>query len=357
MTEKKALNEFISLLPMAAIIMDKKGTIIYANHTFREKFKLSKLSKSNKFYLQNFLNFDITNIFNKLLKSATSVSTYDYKFVDLDENEITADLHFNTIQEKKILMILQEKDNFKTYLTQASKKFSDTFMSSLSNNLGKNISSPITNIIGAIDIINLDKSNNINNELLNILHEESNKIKDYLININQFNVNMSLDMEKANIHQCLNEVLENLTNKSLVKDMILTNYDPSIPEVFFNKKHLIKCFDNILINAIECKRNNKIEIITRIYHDIFIKSDELQKVLKLPIHIKIIDEGPGIEEDIEKFMFYPFITSKINSEGLGLTYVNSVVSKYGGYLKYERERGKSALNIFLPMVKERSAKY
>ena len=34
-----------------------------------------------------------------------------------------------------------------------------------------------------------------------------------------------------------------------------------------------------------------------------------------------------------------------------------VVSKYGGYLKYERERGKSALNIFLPMVKERSANY
>ena len=43
-------------------------------------------------------------------------------------------------------------------------------------------------------------------------------------------------MEKANIHQCLNEVLENLTNKSLVKGMILTNYDPSIPEVFFNKE-------------------------------------------------------------------------------------------------------------------------
>lgn len=357
MTEKKALNEFISLLPMAAIIMDKKGSIIYANHTFREKFKLSKLSKSNKIYLQNFLNFDITNIIDKLLLSATSVSTYDYKFIDLDENEITADLHFNTIQEKKILMTLQEKDNFKTYLTQASKKFSDTFMNSLSNNLGKNISAPITNIIGAIDIINLDKNNNINNELLNILYEESNKIKDYLTNINQFNVNMSLDIEKANIHQCLNEALENLTNKFLVKDIVLTNYDPSIPEVFFNKKHLIKCFNNILTNALECKRNNHIEIITRINHDIFIKSDELQKVLKLPVHIKIIDEGPGIEEDIEKFMFYPFITSKINSEGLGLTYVNSVVSKYGGFLKYERERNKSALNIFLPLVKERSANY
>jgi two-component system, NtrC family, nitrogen regulation sensor histidine kinase GlnL len=357
MTEKKALNEFISLLPMAAIIMDKKGAIIFANHIFRDKFKLSKLSKSNKIYLQNFFNFDITNIFNKLLGTNTSVSTYDYKFIDLDENEITADLHFNTIQEHKILMILQEKDNFKTYLTQASKTFSDTFMNSLSNNLGKNISSPITNIIGAIDIVNLDKSSNIQNELINIILEESNKIKDYLININQFNVNMSLDIEKANIHQCLNEALESLTTKFLVKEVVSTNYDPSIPEVVFNKKHLIKCFNNILINALECKRNNHIEIITRINHNVFIKSEELQKVLKLPIHIKIIDAGPGIDEDIEKFMFYPFITSKNNSEGLGLTYVNSVVSKYGGYLKYEREKGRSALNMFLPLVKKRSVNY
>ena len=67
--------------------------------------------------------------------------------------------------------------------------------------------------------------------------------------------------------------------------------------------------------------------------------------------------GPGIDEDIEKFMFYPFITSKVNSEGLGLTYVNSVVSKYGGYFKYEREKGRSTLNMFLPLVKNRSVNY
>ena len=353
MTEKKALNQFISLLPMAAIIIDNKGAIIYANHIFREKFKLSKLSKVNRIYLQNFFNFDITNIFKRLIESDTSVSTYDYKFIDLDENEITADLHFNTIYEKKVLMILQEKDNFKTYLTQASKIFGDTFMSSLSNSVGKNISSPITNILGALEVIKNEINNPLHEEILNIILDESNKIKDYIININNFNVNISLDIEKTNVHQCLNEAIESLSENFLINKKVSIDYDPSIPEVTFNKKHLIKCFTCILINALECKRNNHIQIITRINHDIFIKSDELQKVLKLPVHIKIIDDGPGVDEDIEKFMFYPFITKKINSEGLGLTYVNSAVSKYGGHLKYERNKGKSAFNIFLPLVKDR----
>ena len=162
-----------------------------------------------------------------------------------------------------------------------------------------------------------------------------------------------MDIEKTNVHQCLNEAIESLSENFLINKKVSIDYDPSIPEVTFNKKHLIKCFTCILINALECKRNNHIQIITRINHDIFIKSDELQKVLKLPVHIKIIDDGPGVDEDIEKFMFYPFITKKINSEGLGLTYVNSAVSKYGGHLKYERNKGKSAFNIFLPLVKER----
>ena len=52
-----------------------------------------------------------------------------------------------------------------------------------------------------------------------------------------------------------------------------------------------------------------------------------------------------LEENIEKFMFYPFITSKVNSEGLGLTFVNSILSSYGGHLKYEREKNLSIMKL------------
>ena len=53
----------------------------------------------------------------------------------------------------------------------------------------------------------------------------------------------------------------------------------------------------------ESKKNNIINIVTRINHNIYVRSDDLQKVLKLPIHIKISDEGSGIDESIEKFYF------------------------------------------------------
>ena len=68
--------------------------------------------------------------------------------------------------------------------------------------------------------------------------------------------------------------------------------------------------ENLLFNACESKENNIITVVTRINHNIYVRSDDLQKVLKLPIHIKISDEGNGIEESIEKFIFYPFVGTK-----------------------------------------------
>ena len=45
MKEKKALNQLISLLPMAAVVTDNKGVIEEANLVFKEKFNFNRISK------------------------------------------------------------------------------------------------------------------------------------------------------------------------------------------------------------------------------------------------------------------------------------------------------------------------
>ena len=76
---------------------------------------------------------------------------------------------------------------------------------------------------------------------------------------------------------------------------------------------------------------------------------DLQKVLKLPIHIKVSDEGGGIDENFEKFIFYPFVGTKSKSDGLGLAYVNTIIAKNGGFIKLEKEKNITNFNIYLPI--------
>ena len=353
MKEKKVLNQLIALLPMPAVVIDNKGIIEEANIVFKEKFNFNRISRKNKVRLQTFLNFDITNILQRLSVNDMTISTYDYKFIDLNENEVLVDLHFKSISKNKILMTLDQKDNHKSYYTQSSKILSDMFMNGFIKSISRNISSPITNLLGAIELLKFKNNLEENKRLIKIISDEGNKIKDYVSMVNSFHSNLTLADEYSNIHKCLNASFD-LIDKSLIRNInVIRDFDPSIPDINCNEKLLIKCFYNILTNCYENKNCTEIKIITKINHNIFIKSEELQKVLKLPIHIKIIDNGVTLNENIEKFMFYPFITSKNNADGLGLTFVNSILSSYGGHLKYEREKNLSTFNIYFPISKNR----
>ena len=78
-----------------------------------------------------------------------------------------------------VLLIIQEKDNFKTYMTQTSKILSDLFISGFSQSLDRNISSPITNVLGAIDLLKerITINNDNDNKILEILETETSKVK------------------------------------------------------------------------------------------------------------------------------------------------------------------------------------
>ena len=353
MKEKKALNQLISLLPMAAVVTDNKGVIEEANLVFKEKFNFNRISKKNRVKLQTFLNFDITNFLQRLSVNDMTISTYDYKFIDFNENEVFVDLHFKSISKNKILMTLDQKDTHKSYYTQSSKILTDMFMSGFIKSISRNISSPITNLLGAIELIKVKNNSEERDRLMRIISDEGDKIKNYLTKVNSFNSNISLENEFSNIHKCLNKSFDLIDNNLIKNIYVNKDFDPSIPKISYNESLLIKCFYNILINFYENKKCTEIKVITKINHNTFIKSEELQKVLKLPIHVKIIGNGESLDENIEKFMFYPFITSKVNSEGLGLTYVNSILSSFGGYLKYEKERNLSTFNLFFPINNNR----
>ena len=74
MVKNTAINDFISYLPMPALIIDNKGVIVNANLIYKEKFKFNRIANQNKVKLQTFLSFDIENILNRLFSGDASVS-------------------------------------------------------------------------------------------------------------------------------------------------------------------------------------------------------------------------------------------------------------------------------------------
>jgi signal transduction histidine kinase len=67
--------------------------------------------------------------------------------------------------------------------------------------------------------------------------------------------------------------------------------------------------------------------------------------------VEIVDNGPGIPEDIQARIFEPFFTTKKVGEGtgLGLDTVQRIVKKHKGSIQVESKPGQTCFQIWLPL--------
>jgi signal transduction histidine kinase len=67
--------------------------------------------------------------------------------------------------------------------------------------------------------------------------------------------------------------------------------------------------------------------------------------------VEIVDNGPGIPEDIQARIFEPFFTTKKVGEGtgLGLDTVQRIVKKHKGSIQVESRPGQTCFQIWLPL--------
>ncbi|MCG6158310.1 sensor histidine kinase [Rubinisphaera margarita] len=92
---------------------------------------------------------------------------------------------------------------------------------------------------------------------------------------------------------------------------------------------------NIVLNATEATGpGGEVVLVTR-------RADEA-------IVIDIVDNGPGVPEDVIDEIFQPFFTTKKEGVGLGLALASQAVEDCGGHLEYDREAGRTRFRLTIP---------
>ena len=73
--------------------------------------------------------------------------------------------------------------------------------------------------------------------------------------------------------------------------------------------------------------------------------------------IEIIDNGPGIPENVKPHIFEPFFTTKGVGEGtgLGLDTVYRIVRSHHGHITFDSQPGKTSFQIRLPLKQPKPA--
>ena len=189
-------------------------------------------------------------------------------------------------------------------------------------------------------------------EYTQIIIEEADRLRDLVDRM--LGPRKPLDLKPTNIHAITERVAQLIEAECDGALIIQRDYDPSIPDLPVDSNQLIQAVLNIVRNAMEAIAESigleagSIAIRTRVQRQFTIG----RRHCPLVCRIDIVDNGPGIPEDIRERIFYPMISGRAEGSGLGLSISQHVINQHRGLIKCESEPGKTEFQIYLPLLTE-----
>ncbi len=186
-------------------------------------------------------------------------------------------------------------------------------------------------------------------EYTDIIIKQTDRLTSLVDNI--LGPNKKPDFQFQNIHYPIENVLNLVDNESGYKDIkIVKDFDPSIPDLFIDSYLIENSILNLTKNARDAlidsnTSNPEIKIVTRISHGEMIDGQKNAMVCK----ISIIDNGPGIQEEIKDSIFFPMITGKDKGTGLGLSITQGIISQHKGNIHFTSEPNRTEFFINIPV--------
>lgn len=149
----------------------------------------------------------------------------------------------------------------------------------------------------------------------------------------------------VNLHRITERVCALVEAEAAARVVIVRDYDPSIPPLLGSFDQLVQAVLNVVRNAVQAK-GGRIVIRTRVVHQARIG----RRQHPLAGRIDVIDDGPGVRPDLAEALFYPMVSGRAEGSGLGLPIAQSLVSRHGGIIEYERAAGETTFSILLPIT-------
>ncbi len=150
----------------------------------------------------------------------------------------------------------------------------------------------------------------------------------------------------VNIHEVFERV-RSVVLAEFPQDLeIARDYDASLPEFRGDKAQLIQVLLNLVRNAAQAMHGRgRILLRTRIARQVTIARHRW----KLALDLHVIDDGPGVPEEIGERIFFPLVSGREGGSGLGLTLAQTFVQQHGGLIECESKPGRTDFRILLPL--------
>ena len=216
--------------------------------------------------------------------------------------------------------------------------------------LAHEIKNPLAGITGAAQLLSMNLTNG-DLELTDLIVAETRRVVKLLEQVEQFGNVMPPTLKPVNIHDVLDRARKSAAVGFGAHMTFVERYDPSLPPTLADGDQLTQVILNLLKNASEASKGKPGTIIIHTYYEQSLRLRRRDGTGRgLPLQIAIIDDGPGLPEDIATNIFEPFVSGRENGTGLGLALVSKIISDHDGWISVDSVPGRTAFRISLPVA-------
>jgi two-component system nitrogen regulation sensor histidine kinase GlnL len=149
-----------------------------------------------------------------------------------------------------------------------------------------------------------------------------------------------------NVHEICEHVYHLLRAEAAPTLAIERDYDPSLPNGMLDRHQLIQALLNVARNALQAQgEHGRIVLRTRARSGVTIGMVQHRLVAS----VQVEDSGPGVPAHLRSSIFYPLVTGRADGTGLGLAVAQELVTRNGGIIEFESERGRTVFTLLLPL--------
>ncbi|QDX82000.1 PAS domain-containing sensor histidine kinase [Denitratisoma sp. DHT3] len=230
----------------------------------------------------------------------------------------------------------------------------------LIRNLAHEIKNPLGGIRGSAQLLERELANLPNaptlREYTEVIISEADRLQDLMQRL--LSSHRAMQPAPLGIHEILERVLR-LIHAEFAGVRVRRDYDTSLPQLTGDPEQLIQAILNIARNAAQAivsmppdhhVEGGEIVFRTRAARQVTLA----KKRYPLALELQVIDNGPGIPEEMQDKIFYPLVSGREGGSGLGLALAQSFIQQHHGSIEVESRPGRTSFRILLPLAADRN---
>lgn len=348
----------LDLLATAVVLLDAGLAVRYVNPAAETLFALSRRSVIGQPFAGLFADTaPLEGLLRQALREERGFADQDVVLAPIGQEP----LHLNCIATPTeppaagLLLELRPIDQRLRIEREEQRLTQQQANRELIRNLAHEIRNPLGGLRGSAQLLERELDRQDLREYTQVIIKEADRLQALMDRL------LTPHRASNRVPMSIHEVCERVRSLILAEFpegiRIERDYDVSLPEFQGDPEQLIQAVLNITRNAAQAlaasrgsssaapRETGEIVIRTRVARQVTLA----RRLCRLALELQVIDNGPGIPEEIRERIFFPLVSGREGGSGLGLTLAQTFVQHHHGVIECESQPGRTRFRIILPL--------